>query len=117
MPQVLNIRHLPGFSERRPIIPPGAVYIGRTNCWYRLPKSKWANPFTIKQEADRETAIAAYERWLRQQPSLMDALPNCADAISTAGARRCPATAMFCWRSPTAGSPSAAEPRRPAGWA
>jgi hypothetical protein len=76
MPQVLNIRHLPGFKERRPIIPPGAVYIGRTNRWYRLPKSKWANPFTVKQEADRETAIAAYERWLRQQSRLMDALPE-----------------------------------------
>jgi uncharacterized protein DUF4326 len=76
MPQVLNIRHLPGFSERQPIIPPGAVYIGRTNRWYRLPKSKWANPFAIKQEADRETAIASYERWLRQHPRLLDALPE-----------------------------------------
>ena len=27
MPQVLNIRHLPGFAEHRPIIPPDAVYL------------------------------------------------------------------------------------------
>jgi hypothetical protein len=66
MPQVLNIRHLPGFKERRPIVPLGAVYIGRAIRWYRMPKSKWANPFTVKQEAGRETAIAAYEPWLQQ---------------------------------------------------
>ena len=76
MPQVLNIRRLPGFSERQPIIPPAAVYIGRAVRGYRLPKSKWANPFSIKREADRETAIASYERWLRSQPVLMDALPE-----------------------------------------
>ena len=76
MPQVLNIRNLPGFSQRRPIIPLGAVYIGRANRWYRLPKSKWANPFAVRLEADRETAIASYERWLRSQPQLMAALPE-----------------------------------------
>src|SRR5215472_5616385 len=37
--------------------PPDAVYIGRAIRWYRMPKSKWANPFTVKQEADRERAI------------------------------------------------------------
>ena len=31
MPQVLNLRHLPGFRERQPVIPSGAVYIGRRN--------------------------------------------------------------------------------------
>jgi len=50
MSQVLNIRLLPGFSERQPIIPPGAVYIGRANRRYRLRASKWANPFAIKRE-------------------------------------------------------------------
>ena len=74
MPQVLNIRQVPGFSERQPLIPPGAVYIGRVNRRYRLPASKWANPFAIKQEADREAAIDAYERWLRLQTHLMAAL-------------------------------------------
>jgi hypothetical protein len=74
MSQVLNIRLLPGFSERQPIIPPGAVYIGRANRRYRLRASKWANPFAIKREADREAAIDAYERWLRLQPHLRGAL-------------------------------------------
>ena len=74
MSQVLNIRLLPGFSERQPLIPPGAVYIGRVNRRYRLSASKWANPFAIKQEADREAAIASYERWLRLQTHLMAAL-------------------------------------------
>jgi hypothetical protein len=74
MPQVLNIRHLPGFAEHRPIIPPDAVYIGRRNARYGLAASKWANPFSIRREADREEVIATYERWLRLQPHLMDAL-------------------------------------------
>ena len=74
MPQVINVRHLPGFKERQPSIPPGAIYIGRANARYRLPASKWANPFTITRETDRETAIASYERWLRSEPRLTDAL-------------------------------------------
>jgi hypothetical protein len=65
---------LPGFKERQPIIPPDAVYIGRAVRWHRLQASKWANPFSIKREADRTVAIAAYERWLRQQPRRMNAL-------------------------------------------
>ena len=74
MPQVLNVRHLPGFSERRPIVPPGAVYIGRRNARYGLPASKWANPFRPKRPDDHAPAVATYERWLRSQPRLMDAL-------------------------------------------
>jgi hypothetical protein len=74
MPQVLNVRHLPGFTERQPIIPPGAVYIGRRNARYRLPASKWANPFSIRRETDREAVIETYERWLQQEPHLMAAL-------------------------------------------
>jgi hypothetical protein len=76
MPQVFNVRHLPGFKERQPIIPPGAIYIGRVNARYRLPASKWANPFRPQRPTDHETAVAAYERWLGQQPRLMDALPE-----------------------------------------
>ena len=76
MPNVLNIRNLPGFSERRPIIPANAVNIGRVNRRYRLTASKWANPFHPKSPADHEAAVAAYERWLRQQPRLIDVLPE-----------------------------------------
>ena len=74
MPQVLNIRHLPGFQEHRPAIPDDAVYIGRRYARDRLPASKWANPFSIRREADREEVIATYERWLQLQPHLTDAL-------------------------------------------
>jgi hypothetical protein len=48
--------------------------IGRKNGRYQLPASKWANPFTVKREADGETAIASYARWLRSEPRLADAL-------------------------------------------
>jgi hypothetical protein len=74
MPRVINVRRLPGFSEGWPIIPAGAVYIGRRSARYRLLTSKWANPFTVRRAADRETVITAYERWLRSQPQLMAAL-------------------------------------------
>jgi hypothetical protein len=74
MSHVLNVRQLPGFSERRPIIPPNAVYIGRRNTRYGLAASQWANPFRVSQEADRASAIAAYEKWLQSQRHLMAAL-------------------------------------------
>jgi hypothetical protein len=74
MPHVRNIRHFPGFSERRPIVPPNTVYIGRKNARYQLPASQWANPFRVSLETDRASAIAAYEKWLRSQRHLMAAL-------------------------------------------
>jgi hypothetical protein len=70
VPVVLNVRHLTGFKARRPIMPPGAVYIGRSMLRYGLRASKWANPFQLRGNAtseERAEAIAAYERWLRQQ--------------------------------------------------
>ena len=72
MPHVPNIRNSPGFKDRQLIIPPGAVYVGHAVRWHRLPKSKSANPFTVKLETDRQTA--ADERWLELQPLLMEAL-------------------------------------------
>jgi hypothetical protein len=74
MPQVLNIRHFPGFRERQPVTPPGAVYIGRRNARYGLPATQWANPFRISQETDRDAVLAAYEKWLQSQRHLMAAL-------------------------------------------
>lgn len=50
------------------------VYIGRP--------SKWGNPFTFKQGTlaqhilKHEDVIPAYEKWLKQQPELMAALPE-----------------------------------------
>jgi Domain of unknown function (DUF4326) len=79
MPQVLNIRHLPGFKEQRPIIPPGAVYIGRKNSRYGLQGSKWANRFKPTKQGDAEAhavADAQYRRWLCDQPKLIAELPE-----------------------------------------
>lgn len=44
------------------------VYIGRP--------SKWGNPFVIGKDGTREEVIAKYEQWIRQNPVLMDALPE-----------------------------------------
>jgi hypothetical protein len=50
------------------------VYIGRQarNGWR---KSKWANPFKLSRDGDRNLVIAMYRRWLLQQPDLLAALP------------------------------------------
>ena len=55
-------------------MPSGAIYIGRANARYRWPASKWANPFRPKRPTDHGTAVAAYERWLRQQPRVRSRL-------------------------------------------
>ncbi len=44
------------------------VYIGRPG--------KWGNPFVIGRDGTREHVIASYERWLKDQPRLMAALPE-----------------------------------------
>ena len=78
MPRVLNVRDLPGFADRKPIIPPGAVYIGYAMRWYRLPASRWRNPFIgkLKEGIPREEVIAEYRAWVCDQPHLMAAIPE-----------------------------------------
>jgi hypothetical protein len=49
-------------------IPPGAVYVGRGR------GSKWGNPFRIGRDGTRDEVIAKYEKWIRRQPQLMEAL-------------------------------------------
>jgi hypothetical protein len=90
IPRVLNIRDLPGFKERKPIIPASAVYIGRANRWYGLPASKWRNYFQIKEAegVSRERCIAAYAQWVRLQPDLMVTL----DELTGAN--------LVCWCAP-----------------
>ena len=58
VPQVINIRHLPGFGERQPIIPPGAVYIGRPVPRAHIAGSKWGNPFKEMQRRTQSPAIS-----------------------------------------------------------
>lgn len=49
------------------------IYIGRAIYMggWKLPKSKWANPFTIKEYGTAEIACAKYETWLRANPILL----------------------------------------------
>lgn len=68
---------------------PNEYYIGRP--------SKWGNPFshvpgTLAEftVATREEAVAAYERWVVQQPELMAALGELRDKV------------LVCWCHPKA---------------
>jgi hypothetical protein len=72
MPEILNLRGRGG------VVPTGAVYVGGRlyrGPW-RLPASKWANPFKIGRDGTREEVIAKYRAWLVQQPELMATLPE-----------------------------------------
>lgn len=44
------------------------IYIGRP--------SKWGNSFVIGKDGTRKEVIAKYEKWIREQPELMAALPE-----------------------------------------
>jgi hypothetical protein len=43
-------------------VPSDAVYIGRAAPRYGLRASKWANPFMIGRDGERDEVIAMYER-------------------------------------------------------
>ena len=52
------------------------VYIGRA-CnmgGWRLRKSKWANPFTIRKEGSAPAAIAKYKEYIMKHPTLLKEL-------------------------------------------
>eukprot|EP01102_Stenamoeba_stenopodia_P023045 TRINITY_DN9802_c0_g2_i1.p2 TRINITY_DN9802_c0_g2~~TRINITY_DN9802_c0_g2_i1.p2 ORF type:complete len:158 (+),score=36.22 TRINITY_DN9802_c0_g2_i1:206-679(+) len=55
------------------------VYIGR-NCnrgGWNLPKSKWANPFSLKAcGGNIQEVVRRYENHVRSRPDLMEALPE-----------------------------------------
>lgn len=56
---------------------PNLLYIGRNlnmGGW-RLPKSKWANPFTVK-EYGREGALQKYQEYILNNPQLLNSLPE-----------------------------------------
>lgn len=54
------------------------VYIGRPmyQGGWRLPGSKWANPFRLKAPGDRRRVLDAYRAHVRADPSLLAALPE-----------------------------------------
>jgi hypothetical protein len=78
MPRLLNVRTLPGYARRPPVIPEGAVYIGRAYARYRLEGSRWANEPLPQAASHEERAgnIAAYEARLRCDPVRMAQLPE-----------------------------------------
>lgn len=59
--QVLNFYHL------NRTIPDNAVYIGRANRKLGLPGSRFANPFPITEQDDRDAVVAKYGQWLWAQ--------------------------------------------------
>jgi hypothetical protein len=93
MPRVLNIRDLPGFANRKPIVPSGAVYIGRASGWYDLRRSDWAN-LPLPQNStpeERDQSIADYEARLRCDPVKMARLSELRghDLVCWCAPKRC----------------------------
>jgi hypothetical protein len=90
MPKVLNVRDLPGFERRVPILPKDAVYIGREAGRYRLRRSIWANmklpPNATHDQRNR--SVDGYETHLRCDPVMMAQL-------SELGGRD-----LVCWCAP-----------------
>jgi len=52
-----------------PVIPPGAVYVGRQG--FGLRRSPWANPYSARVYG-RAEALRLYRQWLHEQPELIE---------------------------------------------
>jgi hypothetical protein len=54
------------------------IYVGRPmyQGGWRLPGSKWANPYRVGRDGDRAAVLRAYEAHVRASPALMAALPE-----------------------------------------
>lgn len=59
MAKVLNIKKC-GYK-----IPDGAVYVGRASPKYKLPASKWGNPYKVGIDGTREEVIAKYHFYVQ----------------------------------------------------
>lgn len=57
---------------------PHVLYVGRAIYMggWRLPKSAWANPFTVRRSGSAEHAVELYAQWLDEQPELIARLPE-----------------------------------------
>ena len=67
---------------------PQHVYIGRAVPRRGLAASKWANPYRVRREAERRSAIAAYERYLDGAPALRAQVGELRDKT------------LYCWCAP-----------------
>jgi len=52
-----------------PVVPAGAVYVGRHG--FGLRRSPWANPFSTREHS-RAEALRLYRQWLSERPELVD---------------------------------------------
>ena len=72
---------------------PGDVYIGRSNSFYHLPASPFANPFPITVNQNRDAVLEKYEAYIRaklgKEMSLKIQLIHLADA-----------NRLVCWCAP-----------------
>jgi len=71
---VVNIKYCPDFNPDKN---PNDVYIGRFHQsakYGALPASKWANPFWITDDVNRETVIELYRDYIVNNPGLMNSL-------------------------------------------
>lgn len=55
---------------------PYDIYCGRYNKRYNLQQSKWANPYVIGKDGEREEVIEKYRLFLNCKPDLLCALPE-----------------------------------------
>ena len=55
------------------------IYCGRTNKTYNLSQSKWANPFVIGKDGDRNQVIEKYRLWINSNPDLLESLHELKD--------------------------------------
>ena len=54
------------------------IYIGRAMYMggWKLPKSKWCNPYKVGEDGSREEVLKKYEKYVRKNRELMTALPE-----------------------------------------
>lgn len=60
--------------KRTTYLPNEYIYIGRKNKTYNLYQSKWANPFIISDQLDRNKVLELYEDYIRNTSDLWESL-------------------------------------------
>lgn len=89
--RIISVPKAPeGWRDR----PDEFVYIGRANRWWKLKKSKFANPFKVT-ECGRHAAIAEFERSWRQW---LEVTPLDREAVAALHGKT-----LVCWCAPPQG--------------
>lgn len=90
MSQVVSLKgHLHHYGPQLQYAPGEIVYIGRsfTMGGWNLPRSKWANPYNVK-DYGRDHALELYRDYILTTPHLLHALPELNNKI------------LACWCDP-----------------